>query len=87
MILEKAILKIYPNAVPHKDFLITDSGNGPEIKNWKYNKPIPTTDQLQEAWLLVESEPKEMSPLERLEQQQKLMQRAIDDIILGGMFK
>lgn len=84
MILEKAILKIYPDAVPHKHFLIMDSGNGPEIKNWKFNKPMPTNAQLQAAWEIVKNEPKELSPIERLEQQQQLMQKAIDDIILGG---
>ncbi|MEK3819691.1 XkdW family protein [Cytobacillus sp. FSL W8-0315] len=84
MILEKAILKIYPDAVPNRDFLIMDSGSGPEIKHWKYNKPIPTKTQLQTAWEKVLADPKELSPIERLEQQQKLMQKAIDDIILGG---
>lgn len=82
MILEKAILNIYPDAVPNQDFLIMDDGNGPEIRQWKYNGPIPTENELQMAWGNVQVEPVELSPIEK---KLELMQQAIDDIILGVM--
>ncbi|WP_170169227.1 XkdW family protein [Mesobacillus subterraneus] len=49
---EKAILKIYPEAVPNVDFIITADPETLEttIHTWKYDKPKPTDSQLQAAW-------------------------------------
>lgn len=86
MIIEKAILELFPDAVPNQDFYVVNDGDGPVIRNWEYPAPVPTESELQTAWEKVQNKPKELTPLEKLEEKQQLMQKAIDDIILGGMF-
>jgi hypothetical protein len=86
MILEKAILKLYPDAVPNKDFLVVDDGNGPEIRNWKRKEPIPTLDQLQNVWTTYNlgTVTEEPSELDQIKKNQELMQAALDGLLLGG---
>lgn len=83
MILEKAILQIYPDAVPNVDFYVVDDGDGkgPEIKNWEYSGTIPTYEQLQSAWLEYQNAPK--PPL--LDERIKQLEDAVNFILLGGM--
>lgn len=48
-----AVLYIYPNLTPTVDFRVIDDGNGQEIVDWKSSEPIPTSAQLDAAWLEV----------------------------------
>jgi hypothetical protein len=70
VILEKVILKIYPDAKPSQDFFIMDDGNGPEIRNWKYGQPIPSVEELEAAWAEIEAIPPQLSAVEQLQKDQ-----------------
>ena len=51
MIIEKAILTIYPNAIPLVNFNVQDDGQGQFIRDWSYSEPQPTEEELQTAWI------------------------------------
>lgn len=57
MILSKAILQLYPNAIEHEDFIImAEPDSEPYIAHWNGDKfPKPTQEQLESAWIAAES--------------------------------
>lgn len=82
---EKALIQIYPDIRPNIDFLIMDDGNGPNIRHWKYNGPMPTEEQLQAAWSEIEATPPQPSVEEKLVQ----MEQDVADLwyvtMMGGL--
>lgn len=50
MILYDAIMWAYPNAIPNKDFVLRNDGDGPYIEQWNLRAPIPTKEELQMWW-------------------------------------
>jgi hypothetical protein len=91
-----AIMHLFPDAEPMKDFVVMDEGNGQFISEWNIDAPIPTEEELQKAWeeyLANRPEP-QPTPEERiahleqeneqLKEQIELMQQALDDLILSG---
>lgn len=52
MILEKAILHIYPDAIVNRDFLIVADETGQSIAHWDETKYVkPTEEELAAAWI------------------------------------
>ena len=75
--MKESILKRYPTLGPD-DVSLRDDGKGVFIDVWKSVQPKPTMAQVI-AWVAEDGKlPKPKTELE-------LMQRAIDDIILGGL--
>jgi hypothetical protein len=85
VILEKVILYIYPMAIPNQDFYIMDDGNGPEIRHWKYNGPVPTIEQLQAAWNEIEVTPPQQSLEEKLVQMEQDVADLWYSVMMGGL--
>lgn len=56
MNLAQAIIGFYPNIKPLEDFVVQDDGEGAYIKEWNYDKPIPTDKQLEEGWKKITEE-------------------------------
>lgn len=50
MILYDAIMYKYPEAIPKKDFVLRNDGNGSYIEEWNLRAPIPTKEELQLWW-------------------------------------
>ncbi|KJH55724.1 MULTISPECIES: XkdW family protein [Bacillus subtilis group] len=50
MILYDAIMYKYPEAIPKKDFVLRNDGNGSYIEEWNLRAPIPTKEDLQLWW-------------------------------------
>jgi hypothetical protein len=78
-----AIVKIYPDLVPDKDFVVMNDNLGQWISEWNAtDKPKPTDAELDTAWNEYVANPPE-EPLTVLDQI-KLIQAALDDLLLGG---
>ena len=76
-----AIMRIYPDARPSIDFSVClDVDERQYISEWNYNQPQPTETELGIAWNEYVANPPE-EPLSQID----LMQKAIDDLIFGGM--
>lgn len=75
MNITQAIVHIYPNAVPMKDFIVQDdsNGNGPYIKGWKYSQPQPTQQELEAAWELIKNTPPQPTIEERLQATEEVL--------------
>lgn len=50
MILYDAIMYKYPDAIPKKDFVLRNDGNGSYIEEWNLRTPIPSEEELQLWW-------------------------------------
>ncbi|KAA6482263.1 hypothetical protein DX928_03930 [Bacillus swezeyi] len=50
MILYDAIMWAYPDAIPNKDFVLRNDGDGTYIERWNLRAPIPTEEELQMWW-------------------------------------
>ena len=75
--MKQSILKRFPS-MGENDVTLRDDGKGVFIDVWKSKDPKPTMAQVN-AWVAEDAQqPKPKTELE-------LMQRAIDDIILGGL--
>jgi hypothetical protein len=71
LILSKAILEIYPDALEHVDFLIVADHVTLEqsIDYWNEDKyPMPTQEQLLEAWGHAETKMNQEKEIEELKQ-------------------
>ncbi len=44
--LADAIMVLYPQSKPMIDWVVTDSGNGPQITSWKMQEQQPTSEQI-----------------------------------------
>lgn len=64
------ILHIYPDLKPGKDFSVQDDGEGQYIATWDNDFQIPTTEEMQSAWVEVSSKPLPLTPIEELRKQQ-----------------
>jgi hypothetical protein len=51
MNITQAILHLFPNADPAKDFIVKDEGKGQFISEWNLTDPEPTQTQIEEAWI------------------------------------
>ncbi len=60
MNLALAILHLFPNADPIRDFLVIDRGEGQTIAVWKLPDPQPTQAELETAWAAVQDVPRKM---------------------------
>lgn len=52
MNLAQAIMQMYPNSSPMKDFTIRNDGEGQYISEWNLNELEPTTEELQNYWIV-----------------------------------
>jgi hypothetical protein len=88
MDLQRAVLKLFPEAVPHEDFLIVTNPetNSPELTVWNLDAPQPSEEELRLTWDGIKDEPQPKSELEILQEKQELIFKALDDLILGGGF-
>ena len=88
MNISEAILHLFPNAEPIKDFLVMDNGAGQFIAQWNLSKAKPSNQELQAAWEEYNAHPPQEPPseIELLKQRQEIIQQALDDLILGGGF-
>lgn len=75
-----AILHLYPELKPDIDFVVVSEEDIQWIAKWNNEHPEPSDADLEAAWEDYLANPPE-KPLSELE----LMQKAIDDLILGGM--
>jgi len=44
--LADAIMVLFPQSKPQIDWVVTDSGNGPQITSWKMQEQQPTSEQI-----------------------------------------
>lgn len=74
-----AIMELFPNTEPMKDFIVQDDGDerGQYIAMWNIDAPQPTEEELQAAWELIKDAPPPKSPdqlrIEELEAQLSVM--------------
>jgi hypothetical protein len=83
------IKTLYPNSKPFKDYVLMDNGQGPFIYEWNLPDTQPTQEELEAYWNghqqeILDANKPPLSELDILKANQELMQKAIDDIILGG---
>ena len=87
MTLEEYIIQKYPS-LAIEDFGLKDEGEGATLTHWNSTETQPTDEQVRqweaEVWDIQKQNPPQ-SDVEILEAKQALMQKAIDDLILGVM--
>lgn len=86
MNLTKAILQLFPNADPTRDFIVQDDGDGrgPYIAVWNLPDPQPTLGQLADAWEQAKTAPSPLTVEEQLEQLKQQMAE-LTEITLANM--
>lgn len=71
----KAIMHLFPNADPIKDFIVKDDADGtaPYIAEWNLSEPQPTEAELAAAWVQVKDAPTPPSLEEQVQQIQAVL--------------
>lgn len=64
---------LFPAAVPDKDYFVRNDGDGDYISEWYLSEPKPSETELQTAWTKVKIPPKGLTPEERLDELENLM--------------
>jgi hypothetical protein len=83
---KEAILKRYPELKEEDVFLQDDGdGKGPRLVTWNSDKPIPTMEQVYQWVEEDQNIPAPKSELEIIKENQEVIQKALDELILGGM--
>lgn len=55
MDLSRVLFYLYPNANPNEDYAIQDDGEGIYIVQWNLDSPLPTQQELEDAWGIVKN--------------------------------
>ena len=50
-----ALLHLFPNADPARDFIVADHGQGPVLQGWRLTATQPTEQELETAWTAVQA--------------------------------
>lgn len=88
IILELAILEIYPDAQPMRDFIIAADNDTQEqyIESWKTDKfAKPTNEQIQAAWLIAKE--KNNTPEPTVEERLKAIEETNASITMEMVMK
>jgi hypothetical protein len=75
-----AIKHLFPTAVPGRDFLVKDDGDGQYIAEWNLQENIPTEAELQSAW-------EAYRPPEPPKSKVELLQETVDQLVVDNLMR